>query len=101
MNPAVHQGTPLRGIFRARITGNTMTSDESLQFLEHLRRNDRLIQSAPSGGQAAEQGGPMRAQSRLWELTDLSPNDFADEVARFAGLERVALQDLLSAPALN
>jgi len=78
-----------------------MTSDESLQFLEHLRRNDHLTQSAASGGQSVEQGSPLRPQSRLWELTDLSPSDFADEVARFAGLERVTLQDLLSAPALN
>ncbi|MGA2053671.1 MAG: GspE/PulE family protein [Bradyrhizobium sp.] len=76
-----------------------MTSDESLQFLEHLRRNDHLVQSAAPGGQSTEQGG--RAQSRLWELTDLSPNDFADEVARFAGLKRVTLQELLSASALN
>src|SRR6202000_1080324 len=77
-----------------------MTSDESLQFLEHLRRNHHLAKSA-TGGQPAEQGSPLRAQSRLWELTDLSPNDLADEVARFAGLERVTLQELLAAPALN
>src|ERR1700689_986826 len=78
-----------------------MTSEESLQFLEHLRRNDHLVQSAASGGQSAEQGASLRPQSRLWELTDLSPSDFADEAARFAGLERVALQELLSATALN
>jgi general secretion pathway protein E len=78
-----------------------MTSDESLQFLEHLRRNDHLAKSAAGGGQPMEQGAGSRAQSRLWELTDLSPSDFADEVARFAGLERVTLQELLSAPALN
>ena len=78
-----------------------MMSDESLQFLEHLRRNDHLMRSPASGGQPVEQGAPLRAQSRLWELTDLSPNDFADEVARFAGLERVTLQELISAPALN
>jgi general secretion pathway protein E len=78
-----------------------MTGDESLQFLEHLRRNDHLVQSAASGGQSAEQGASLRPQSRLWELTDLSPSDFADEAARFAGLERVALQELLSATALN
>jgi general secretion pathway protein E len=78
-----------------------MTSDESLQFLEHLRRNDHLMKSAAPSGQSIEQGGSLRPQSKLWELTKLSPGDFADEVARFAGLERVTLQDLLSAPALN
>jgi len=76
-----------------------MTSDESLQFLEHLRRNDHLTKSAALNGQPMEQGAASRA--RLWELTDLSPNDFADEAARFSRLERVNLQELLSAPALN
>jgi general secretion pathway protein E len=78
-----------------------MASDESRQFLEHLRRNDHLAKSAAGNGQPIEQGGPLRPQSRLWELTDLSPSDFADEVARFAGLERVTLQELMAAPALN
>ena len=78
-----------------------MTSDESLQFLEHLRRNHHLVKSSAVNGQPIEQGGPLRPQSRLWELTDLSASDFADEVARFAGLERVTLQDLMAAPALN
>ena len=78
-----------------------MTSDESLQFLEHLRRNHHLAKSAAANGQPIEQGGPLRPQSRLWELTDLSASDFADEVARFAGLERVTLQELMAAPALN
>jgi general secretion pathway protein E len=78
-----------------------MTSDESLQFLEHLRRNDHLTKSAALNGQPVEQGASLRAQSRIWELTDLSANDFADEAARFAGLDRVTLQELLAAPALN
>jgi general secretion pathway protein E len=78
-----------------------MTSEESLQFLEHLRRNDHLVKSAAPNGQPVEQGASSRQQSRLWELTNLSASDFADEAARFAGLERVALQELLSAPALN
>jgi general secretion pathway protein E len=78
-----------------------MTSEESLQFLEHLRRNDHLTKSAALNGQPTEQGASLRAQSRLWELTDLSPGDFADEAARFAGLTRVTLQELLSAPPLN
>ena len=78
-----------------------MASDESLQFLEHLRRNDHLAKTAASGGQPIEQGAALRPQSKLWELTSLSAGDFADEAARFAGLTRVTLQELLSAPALN
>ena len=33
-----------------------------------------------------------RRQFKLWELTDLSPSEFADEAARFAKLDRVTLQ---------
>ena len=90
-----------RAFNTALLLETPMTSDESLQFLEHLRRNDHLTKSAALNGQSVEQGGSLRAQSRLWELTDLSANDFADEAARFSGLERVTLQELLSAPALN
>src|SRR5271155_5213877 len=78
-----------------------MISDQSQQFLEHLRRQDHLTKSAASNGQPVEQGAALRPQSKLWELTNLSASDFADEAARFAGLERVTLQELLSAPALN
>jgi general secretion pathway protein E len=77
-----------------------MTSDESLQFVEYLRRHNHLMTSAVDG-EPAVPGSPTRRQSKLWELTDLSPSEFADEAARFADLDRVTLQDLLSAPALN
>jgi general secretion pathway protein E len=77
-----------------------MSSDESLKFLEYLRRHNYLMKAAVDG-EPAPQGGIARQRSRLWELADLSANEFADEVARFAGLERVILADILSAPALN
>jgi general secretion pathway protein E len=74
-----------------------MTSDESVRFVEHLHRNNHLITAA---GDGAEQGGPDRGRSKLWELTNLSAAEFADEAARFHGLERIALQDILSAAPL-
>ena len=77
-----------------------MTSDKSLQFVEHLRRHNHLMKSA-AGGEPAEQGGPARQQAKLWELTNLSASEFADEAASFAKLERVTLQDMLAAPALG
>jgi general secretion pathway protein E len=77
-----------------------MTSDEALQFVEYLRRHNHLTKSAASG-EPAEQGGSGRQQGKLWELTDLSASEFADEAARFADLDRVTLQDMLSAPALG
>jgi general secretion pathway protein E len=66
-----------------------MSGKASAQFLEHLRRlspaapDDR----APIGDRTA----------RLWELVHLPADTFASEAARFCGLERVALQDLLAA----
>jgi general secretion pathway protein E len=79
-----------------------MTGDESLRFVEHLRQNNHLAKTAGSG-EGAEQGGVDRSQSltngKLWEHTDLSASEFADEAARFYDLERVSLQDMLSATA--
>jgi general secretion pathway protein E len=77
-----------------------MTGDESLQFVEHLRHNNYLTKTA-GNGEFVEQGSSERPQGRLWELTDLSASEFADEAARFSGLDRVTLQDMLSAPALG
>jgi general secretion pathway protein E len=73
-----------------------MTSDESLQFVEHLHHHNYLVETA-GHGDAAGQGGSDRGRGKLWELTNLSANEFADEAARFHGLERIALQDMLPA----
>jgi general secretion pathway protein E len=73
-----------------------MASDESLRFVEHLHHNNHLLQTA---GHAAEQGGSDPG-GKLWELTNLSASEFADEAARFHGLERITLQDMLSAAPL-
>src|SRR3984893_6594556 len=79
-----------------------MTGDESLRFVEHLRQNNHLAKTVGSG-EGAEQGGADRSQGltngKLWEHTDLSAGEFADEAARFYDLERVSLQDMLSATA--
>lgn len=76
-----------------------MTGDESLRFVEHLRQNKHLTKAGSA--ELAEQGGSDRLQgqldAKLWEHTDLSASEFADEAARFYDLERVALQDMLSA----
>jgi general secretion pathway protein E len=36
---------------------------------------------------------------KLWEASDLSAHEFADEVARFYGLQRLSLPELFAAPA--
>ena len=37
---------------------------------------------------------------RLWEASDLSASEFADEVASFFGLARASLQEMMAAQAL-
>ena len=73
-----------------------MTTDLSSRFVEHLRQNKHLTQ-VDDRDATSEQDASVRRQGKLWELTDLSAGEFADEAARFHGLERVTLQDMLSA----
>src|SRR3979409_909254 len=77
-----------------------MTGDKSLQFVAHLRERNRLTKTR-GYGEPAEQGGSERPQGKLWELTDLSASEFADEAARSSVLDWVPLQDILSAPPLG
>ncbi len=86
-----------------------MTGHQSLQFIEHLRRarhlksldaQDTADQSESRAG-GAPHGSLRRAvQGKLWEATDLSAGEFADEAARFFDLGRVTLQEMLSATSL-
>jgi general secretion pathway protein E len=87
-----------------------MSGHQSLQFAEHLRKAGHLRSAevqAPVESAAAERpqdgalrGLPFGAQKKLWELTDLSGSEFADEAARFHNLARVALQEMLQASPL-
>jgi general secretion pathway protein E len=76
-----------------------MANDGSLQFVAHLRRNNHLTKIG--NGESVERGGSDSPRGKLWELTDLSPSEFADEAASFCGLDRVALQEMLSATPLS
>jgi general secretion pathway protein E len=76
-----------------------MTGDESWRFVEHLRQNNHLTKTTRSG-ELAEQGGDRsqgQVRGKLWQHTSLSASEFAEEAARFYDLERVTLQDMLSA----
>jgi general secretion pathway protein E len=71
-----------------------------LDFADYLLRKgaitgDLLAKTAPADGS----GGQTRLRD-LWELTDLSANDFADEVARFYQLPRLSLPQLLATSSL-
>jgi general secretion pathway protein E len=73
-----------------------MTGNESSRFVDHLRQNNHLTKIT-SNGELAEQGGDRSQGGKLWEHTNLSASEFAEEAARFHDLERVTLQDMLSA----
>src|ERR1700755_1309033 len=79
-----------------------MTGSESSRFVQHLRQNNRLTKTT-GDGELAEQGGGDRSQGqiygKLWEHTNLPATEFAEEAARFYDLEKVSLQDMLSATA--
>ncbi|QOZ25054.1 GspE/PulE family protein [Bradyrhizobium sp. CCBAU 51753] len=75
-----------------------MANDLSVRFVDYLRQNNHL---APHDGpvERAGQGADYR-QLKLWELTSLSPVEFADEAARFFTLARVTLQEMTAAEPL-
>ena len=79
-----------------------MTGQKSLQFIEHLRQARRLTSAGT--GEVEDRGPADQPQSasqiKIWEATDLSAGEFADEVARFYDYERVTLEDMLSATPL-
>lgn len=88
-----------------------MTGHYSSHFAEHLRSARHL--KMPQAQEAEQKSGggrqgdgqqaslPSGAQVKLWEATDLSAGEFADEAARFFGLKRVMLQDLLASTPLT
>jgi general secretion pathway protein E len=76
-----------------------MATDLSSQFVEYLRRSKRLTTVDERGDTTGQSGADLR-QAKLWELADLSAGEFADEAARFHGLARVSLQDMMSAAPL-
>ena len=87
-----------------------MTGQKSLQFIEHLRQARHL--TSAETGQVEDprpadqpQGDAQRnlqsaSQIKIWEATDLSASEFADEAARFYNYERATLEDMLSATPL-
>ncbi|HEX7920822.1 MAG TPA: ATPase, T2SS/T4P/T4SS family, partial [Bradyrhizobium sp.] len=75
-----------------------MANDLSVRFVDYLRQNNHL---APIDGspERTGQGADVR-QLKLWEVTSLSPTEFADEATRFFALGRLTLQDMTSAEPL-
>ncbi|MGY4474250.1 GspE/PulE family protein [Bradyrhizobium sp. USDA 3364] len=75
-----------------------MANDLSVRFVDYLRQNNHLARSDGSDDRTG-QGADVR-QLKLWEITTLSPTEFADEAARFFALGRLTLQEMTSADPL-
>jgi len=76
-----------------------MPTDLAHEFANYLRDKNHL--PGDSGAlNGAAQSPASRTLQKLWESTDLSANDFADEVAGFFRVPRIGLPDLLSAQPL-
>jgi len=76
-----------------------MAFDLTSEFASYLRRKNHLAGEA-NALSLQTQEPDERTFRKIWEASDLSANDFADEAAEFFKLPRVGLPDLLAAPAL-
>jgi general secretion pathway protein E len=81
----------------ANARGVSRTVDKLKEFYDHLR-NQRLLNGPASErfnlSEAQRQGKPLQ---KLWQQSEISANEYADEVARFFTLPRVSLAELMSA----
>jgi len=77
-----------------------MTANIVDEFVNYLSARHFNAASLLSKLNSTSQRNGERTLKDLWEASDLSANDFADEVAQFYRLPRVALPQLIAAPAL-
>ena len=71
---------------------------DSLQdFYDDLSKRHLLAASRGERFNAAEAYRLGKPLQKLWQLTETSASEFADEVARFFGLPRMGLADLMAA----
>jgi general secretion pathway protein E len=74
-----------------------MTFDDFASYLRGRRNGGGSAAETDEGAKSAAGERSFRA---LWESSELSANDFADEVARYYRISRIGLADLLAARAL-
>ena len=82
--------------------GYAMSPNVSRRFADHLRSGKHLppLDAVDVSGVSMPESGVGGGAAKLWEVTNLSAGDFADEAARFFDLPRVALPDMLAGPSL-
>src|SRR4051812_27330989 len=77
-----------------------MTTNSMGEFAGYLLQKKYIARHSTSKLDFKDGDGGDKSLRKLWELTDLSANDFADEVARFYGLPRLTLPELLATTSL-
>jgi general secretion pathway protein E len=70
-----------------------MTAPSAHEFAAHFCQKTGLAEIDKLNGRAVAESGLRK----LWEMSELSAGEFADEVARFYHLPRATLQDLIAA----
>src|SRR5882757_5675271 len=78
-----------------------MTANIVEEFVNYLSARHFNAASLLSKLNSTSRRNGERTLKDLWEASDLSANDFADEVAQFYRLPRIALPQLIAAPALT
>src|SRR5262245_15116028 len=76
-----------------------MTSDSALEFASYLASRSHVAADLASR-RGLELRDGQSALRKLWESTELTAIDFADEVAGYFRLARVTLPQMLTASAL-
>lgn len=71
------------------------------EFAKYLEQKNYLLPGKQGGIAALAGPGTERSLRKLWELTELTASGFADELARFCGLNRLALPQLVAASPLT
>src|ERR1700720_1238920 len=69
-------------------------------FAKYLASKNYLLSDRESGSASSSASHAERSLRKLWETTELTANGFADEVARFYGLKRLTLPQLVAATSL-
>src|SRR2546429_8311795 len=77
-----------------------MSANTSREFENYLSSKFRFTSGATSKFDTSTTQDTERTLRKLWESTDLSANDFANEVAEYYGLPRLSLPQLIGASSL-
>ena len=71
------------------------------EFAKYLANKNYLLSDTKLEPASSSASTAERSLRKLWELTELSASGFADEVARFYGLRRLSLPELIAASVLT